>query len=99
MPPREHPGLGAKAPGVPELITKYKEAKKKYPGKFVESREIDWKEVMKNPEGVKSKIKQGIREGAYLFNIAGERAILKEVVKQCKKTMDEAYNEVKIEKN
>ena len=93
-----HPGLGAKAPGVAELIAKYEAVRKKFPEKFVKKRNIDWKEVLNNPEGAKSKIKQGIKEGAYLFNIANERAILKEVVKQCKRIMDEAYKEVKNEK-
>ena len=92
-----YPGLGAKTPGVPELLEKYNSSRKKFPGKFVESKSIDWKEVLKNPESAKSKIKQGIKEGAYLFNIGSERAILREVVRQCKKIMDDAYNEVKNE--
>jgi 4-hydroxy-2-oxoheptanedioate aldolase len=90
-----YPGQGADAPGVKGLLEKYERLKKKYPDKFVESRDIDWLEVITDYEKAKSKIKQGIKEGSYLFNIAGDRDILRQIVKRCKKALDEAYKEVK----
>ena len=74
------------------------ELKKKYPDKFLNARTIDWLEVIKDPEEAKAKVKQGIRDGAYLFFASSDQGILREVVKRCNNVMDEAYKEVKEEK-
>ena len=90
-----YPGQGAKAPGAKELVEKFSEAKKKHPDKFVNQRSIDWLEVVTDYEKAKSKIKQGLKDGAYLFNLPSERDIVRQVVKRSKKALDEAYKEFK----
>jgi len=84
-----------KVPGAAELVEKYNAAMKKYPDKFINQRNIDWLEVLTNYEKAKSKIEQGIKEGAYLFNLPNEWEILRYVVRQCKKALDEAYENTK----
>jgi len=93
-----YPGMGTKAPGVAELIAKAEALKKKFPGKFVEDRDINWLQVIKDPSMAKVEIKKGIKEGAYVFNLPSDRDILRQIVRECKKTLDEAYEEVKREK-
>ena len=93
-----YPGQGGKAPGAKELLDKYQNLKKKHPEKFINTREIHWLDVLLDYEKAKSKIKQGLKDGAYLFNLPSERDIVRTVVQRCKKALDEAYEEFKNEK-
>ena len=80
-----------------ELIANFhKLRREKYPNKFIESYHVDWLDVLTNYDKAKAEIKKGINEGAYLFMLsAGAREILRVVLKQCKKALDESYKELK----
>lgn len=89
------PGKGKAAPGAAALLAKYEAARKKFPGKFVESRDLDWLEVITDYQKAKEKVKKGIEEGAYLFDLEYEVDILRYVIQQCKKLINEAYRETR----
>lgn len=86
-------------PEYKKLFEKYHMLKKKYPGKFVEidKETLDWVEVITDPEKAKAKIVQGIKDGVHVFRIASDQGILREVVKRCKKVLEEAYEKTKEE--
>ncbi len=90
-----YPGIRWKAPGAKEILQKYLMLKKKFPGKLTERRELDWKEVMTDFEKAKEKIRQGIREGAHVFMLTSEQDMLRDIVRQCKKALNEAIKEEK----
>jgi 4-hydroxy-2-oxoheptanedioate aldolase len=92
-----YPGQGVKAPGVSELLDKYNKAMQKHPDKFIKSRGLDWMEVLTDYDKAKSKIKDGLKEGAYLFMLPSERGILKKVIQRCAKALNEAVAEIKEE--
>jgi len=83
------------APGAAELVKKYNEIQKKHPNKFVKQQTIDWLEVLTDFEKSKSEIEQGIKDGTCLFMLGSEWDILRYVVRQCKKALDEAYENTK----
>ena len=93
-----YPGLRWKAPGTEQLRTKYLELKKKFPGKFIEKTEVDWLEVLRDFDKAKAKIRQGIREGAHVIMLTSELDILRDVIRECKRAVDEAYAEEKGQK-
>lgn len=86
-------------PEYKKLFEKMEMLKKKYPGKFVKTDKdsLNWLEVITDPEKAKAKIEHGIREGVHVFRIASDQGILREVVKRCKKVLEEAYEKVKEE--
>lgn len=90
-----YPGMREKAPRAAELLRKYKAMMKKYPNKFIDQEQLDWLEVLVDFEKAKSRIKQQIKDGTYLFRMEDERAILRHVIRQCKKVLELAYKETK----
>jgi 4-hydroxy-2-oxoheptanedioate aldolase len=78
---------------VRNMVDRVRKIEKKYQGKFIKSSNIDFLEVLTDPEKAKMKIKEQLSEGSCIFNLTHDLSILRIIISKCKELLDEAYNE------
>ena len=65
---------------------------------LIQRARLNWKDVLTDPEKAKEKAKEDIKDGRTAFCMSSDLVIIREVVRSCKKLLDEAWEEVKAEK-
>lgn len=64
---------------------------------LIQRTRLNWRDALTDPEKMKEQVKEGLRNGVYVFGISQELSILREVIGSIRKILDTAWEEHKAE--